>query len=490
MRKRFDSQTELGQTPIERVKLPAKSRDELPPILAGLQWVFKTPEINEEVFALLEQKIISGKQDTGRPGMDLWHILVLGVVRLGLDCDYDRIEHIANYDGLVRKIMGLPDFGIEGQIQFHHKTISDNICHIDASLLEEINVIVAREGLNILKKNGAQNLELKIDSYVLESNVHYPTDTSLLWDAGRKSINLISALFESLGLGGWRKATYLKKELKRAWRISGKSMRGGGIGKEERVTKAVSDYLDMANQIEQKVRQSLAELKGHDLSISNWARLERASYFHGHLVKHIDLVDRRLLKGESIAHEEKVFSLFEPHTEMIVKGKAGKPMELGHRLLIGSEKHGLILDYKVMEGGSESGETIPLVDRMFNNFGQDCLQSLSTDKGFSSVKDRELLELFIEQVVMPKKGKRSVADLEREHGKKWGKLRYSHSAVESDINCLEHHGLNRCPDKGLSGYKRYVGLGILAYNLHKIGARLLENEKRQQEGLRMRRRAS
>ena len=92
MRKRFDAQIGLWQTPIENVAIPEKSRDELPPILAGLQWIFITPEINEEIFGLLEEKVVVGRSDTGRPGMDLWHILVLGVVRLGLDCDYDRLR--------------------------------------------------------------------------------------------------------------------------------------------------------------------------------------------------------------------------------------------------------------------------------------------------------------------------------------------------------------------------------------------------------------
>ena len=82
MRKRFESQLQLGQTAIEHVAIPLKSRDELPPILAGLQWIFLTPEVNEEIFDLLEKQVCKGKQQTGRPGMDLWHILVLGVTRL------------------------------------------------------------------------------------------------------------------------------------------------------------------------------------------------------------------------------------------------------------------------------------------------------------------------------------------------------------------------------------------------------------------------
>ncbi len=490
MRKRFDPQIELGQTPIEKVRLPLKSRDELPPILAGLQWVYKTPEINEQVFALLEEAIIADKQATGRPGMDLWHILVLGVLRLGLDCDYDRIEHIANYDSLVREIMGLPAFGIEPQKQFHHKTISDNICHIDEELLQKLNLIISSNGLKVIKKNGASDLELKVDSYVLESNVHYPTDTNLLWDAGRKSIDLVSALCASLKISGWRKAKLWKHELKRAMRKCGKVSRGGGIGKEDRVKAVTSDYLGKAYELEEKIHLSLVEIQAKDLSMGDWALLTELVYFRDHMIKQMDLIDRRTLNAETIPHKEKVFSLFEPHTEMIIKGKAGKPSELGHRLLIGSERNGLILDYKVMEGGSESGEIVPLVDRMFKNFGEGCLRSLSTDKGFSSLGDRELLEQYIERVSMPKKGRKSVAERERENDSKMKKCRYQHSAVESDINCLEHHGLNRCPDKGLHGYKRYVGLGVLAYNLHKVGARLLENERLRSEGKRARRRSA
>jgi transposase, IS5 family len=98
-------QIQLGQTTIEKIQIPLKSRDEMPPILAGLQWIFLTPEVNEAVFQVLEKKLQGGKKQTGRPGMDLWHILVLGVTRLGLDCDFDRLEYHANFDSLLREIL-------------------------------------------------------------------------------------------------------------------------------------------------------------------------------------------------------------------------------------------------------------------------------------------------------------------------------------------------------------------------------------------------
>ena len=104
MRKRFEQQGKLGVISISEVKLPLKSRDELPPILRALKYIYVTPELNEEVFRILEAKVMKGKKKTGRYGMDLWHILVLSVVRLGLDADYDRLEDFANHHKLIRQI--------------------------------------------------------------------------------------------------------------------------------------------------------------------------------------------------------------------------------------------------------------------------------------------------------------------------------------------------------------------------------------------------
>jgi IS5 family transposase len=475
MRKRFELQLTLGQTAIELIKIPTKSRDELPPVLAGLQWIFITPEINEEIFELLEEKITSANNHTGRPGMDLWQILVLGVVRLALDCNYDRIEHVANYDGLVREVMGVPVFG--GVEQFHHKTLSENVCHIDDELLGRINEIVVKHGRDCFKKKGNEKIAVKTDSYVLESNVHYPTDVNLLWDAGRKCIELTSRLCESLGLSGWRKVKNWERQLKNAKRACEKTLSGGGAKKEERVKNTVSTYLQIAHELEVKVTGSMLELSVSSLRPLELLRLEELRYFHEMLVKHIDLVDRRLLKHEQIPHHEKIFSLFEPHTELIIKGKVMPPSEFGHRLLLSTDQYGLVLDYKVMEGGSEKEEIVPVAERLLERFGEDSLGSLSTDKGFSSAANREKLGQRIPLVVMPKIGRRSETEKEREREKIWHDLKQKHSAVESDINSLEHHGLNRCPDKGLTGYKRYVGLGILAYNLHRIGRKILEVQR-------------
>jgi transposase, IS5 family len=483
MRKRFEVQLALGKIPIEKVILPLKSRDELPPILAGLQWIFQTPEVNSRIFVLLESKLLAGKQATGRPGLDLWQILVLGVVRLGLDCDYDRLEHLANYDSLLRQILGLSPVQPPEEKPFHYKTLSQNVCHVDEELLQEINAIVAQAGRAVFKKKEdglAEPIRAKADTYVLETNVHFPTDLNLLWDAQRKCLDLAGRLARAEQLPGWRKAQDWRHKLKGHLRVLTRLSHGGGRNKEQRVRTAAKDFLAVSGQFEAKVFETMRRLRTCPLEVVGFTELIQLDYFHTALIRQMDLVERRLLREETIPHQEKVFSLFEPHTQWIAKGKLFPPVELGHPLLITTDQHELILDYRRLDSWPEVGAAIPLADRLLSRYGQAQIASLSFDKGFSRQEDRELLELYIPQVIMPKRGKRNRGEEQRESQKSFRALRNQHQAIESDINCLEHHGLNRCLDKGLDGFERYVGFGVLAYNLHKIGAWLLERQREAQ----------
>jgi IS5 family transposase len=479
MRKRFEVQLALGKTPIERVVLPTRSRDELPPVLAGLQWIFQTPEINCQIFDLLEKKVVAGKQATGRPGLDLWHILVLGVVRLALDCDYDRLEYLANYDGLLRQIMGLNPILSDQEKPFHYKTISENVCHVDEELLRQINALVVQAGRVAFKKKEsglAEPIRAKADSYVLETNVHFPTDLNLLWDAQRKCADLLLPMVQAAGLAGWRKCPEWRRKLKSQMIGLTRLASGGGPNKEQRQQAATGTYVRDSYRFEEKVFTTIRALPVAQDPLE-WARREQLDYFHTMMIKQLDLVERRLLRGERIAHQEKVFSLFEPHTEWVKKGKLFPPVELGHKVLLTTEQHELILDYKVMEQLNDANEVIALADRLLGSYGSKDVASLSFDKGFSRGEDRQLLELYIPEVIMPKRGKRNSQEQAREQQRSFAALRRKHNAIESDINALEHHGLDRCPDKGLHGFKRYVGFGVLAYNLHKIGQRLLQRRR-------------
>jgi hypothetical protein len=476
MRQRYSPQPDLQVIPIEKIQLPRKSRDELPPILIGLQWIWVHPTLKAAIFALLEAKLLSGKKATGRPGMDLWQILVLGVVRLGLDADWDRLEDMANHHLLIRQMLGLPavPWGQEAK-GFARQTLRDHVALVDADLLQEINALVAGAGRKVFSKKvgaPAAALEIKVDTYVLETDVHFPTDLNLLWDAGRKCVDLVEKYRAQLGyhLPGWRKAKDWRRRFKALERISSKAVYGGGANKERRVKAAARDYVHVGRELSAKVGASLLGLCDQAVERAHW---EALAYFHRMLDKHLDLVERRLVKEEKIAASEKVFSLFEPHTEWIQKGKLRPNVELGHRLLIATDQHRLIQDYQAPVAGAEVDQSVAVADRLLGRYGEGSLASLSFDKGFTRAEDRDLLSLYVPTVVMPKRGKKTVAEAVAESAKAFVTLRRAHSAVESDINALEHHGLNRCLDVGLQGYTRYVGYGVLAYNLHVIGRQLL-----------------
>lgn len=162
MRKTFEPQLRLGTTPIEEVKIPLKSRHEVPAIVHALQAIYCNNEINEKVFSILSAKIIGNKKQTGRPGMDLWYILVLGVLRLATNSNYDELEHYANYDSLIRQIMGIENQLGEPDIIFHYNTLRENISKFDEDMLKQINDIIVEYGHKIVKKKKMKNYRSKL----------------------------------------------------------------------------------------------------------------------------------------------------------------------------------------------------------------------------------------------------------------------------------------------------------------------------------------
>jgi len=478
MRQRFEQQINLRTVAISDVRFPLKSRDELPPVLMALQYIFVTPELNEKVFALLEKKVCGNKKKTGRKGMDLWHILVLAVVRHACGTNWDTLETWSNHHELVRRIMGVhaTAFIEDEKIEFAYQTILDNVSLIDEALLHEINLLVVDAGHKLVKKKEEEVLKLKTDSYAVETNIHFPTDLNLLWDSSRKCLDMIEKLVEITDVKGWRKIKSLRKNLKSLYRATSHQV---FKGKNEHQKKHyVKQYLLQARLLQQRVEDLI---KNPPLGLGNEIQIlsiiEMLGHYKKYITKFTDQIERRLIKGEVIPADEKVYSIFEEHTEWISKGKLNKKVELGHLVLITTDQYQFIVDYKVMEKQKDAKQVSDLCERIKKNFGGKKLYSHSFDKGFWSKDNHTTLkEAAIEQVILPKRGRHNKEDKERESSPAFKKLRNAHSAIESNINMLEHHGLNRCMDKGLRGYKRCVGLSILAYNLHILGNALKAKE--------------
>lgn len=465
MRKRFEEQFSLGVIPISEVKIRTKSRDEMPPLLVGLQTIFVTAELNEAVFELLESVICKDKKATGRQGMDLWHILVLGLVRHACNTNWDKLHHYANNDMTMRNIMGLHNNEFaEGFCEFEYQTILDNVSLLDTDTIDKINALVVEYGLKLFKKKEAEVLALKTDSFVVETNIHFPTDLNLLNDSVRKVLNRITYLMakDKISLQGWRKTKFIIKDFKRLLRSTSWAVFKGK--KEDYKKMMVHTYLDKAKYIECKLLKVLEDCQDEELK-----------KYTDYVTLFINQIDRRLLKGETIPSEEKVYSIFEEHTEWISKGK--RTPELGNLMMITTNQYHLIMDYKIMYKEKDASQIPSLLKRLHIAYPNQRIDSISTDKGFWSKANFEsCVNAGIKQVVMPKKGKCNKVEYEREHTKTFIKLRNKHSAVESNINMLEHRGLNRCMDKGKPHFERYVALSVLAYNLHLVGKEIIKQQ--------------
>ena len=476
MREGFGHQLALGCTPIDKVEIPPKHKGHMASLMAAIQYIYVNSEWNNRVEALLSEQIRKGKKQTGRKGMGLWELFVLGQVRLCMNISYDELLHLANYDAMLRGVMGVLPTDYSVGIQYEYQNIYDNVSLLTDELLREVNQVIVGVGHEVFKKKEGAALSCKTDSYVVETDTHFPTDYNLLWDSARKCIELSV----HSGADGWRKAKHWKRELKGFTRQIGRVSAGGGKNKATRLLAAVTACLSKAGDLAMKVKATLDSCKFE--TIQQLCLLVELEYYHSMLNKQIDLVDRRLLKGEEIPHQEKVFSIFQPYTEWIQKGKLRPNVEIGKKLFVTTDQYNLIVDYQIGDHQADNQLTIQIADRLLNRYR---IQSLSVDKGFSSKEDKALLEAFIPQVMMPKRGRRNAEEKALESSPKFIRLKNQHSAIESNINELEHRGLDRCPDRTESNFKSYIGLGVCAYNLHKIGRKLLQDrlEKQKKEEL-------
>jgi hypothetical protein len=182
-------------------------------------------------------------------------------------------------------MLGVPTtpWGAEAKV-FAHQTLRDNVALLDDALLQQINARVAAAGRAVFKKKDAapaEPLQIKVDSYVLEVDVHFPTDLNLLWDAGRKCVELIAKYRDQFGyaLPGWRKAKDWRRRLKALERMTGQAVRGGGLGKEKRLRQAVREYVGAGQELAAKVRASLLDLCDQPVELPHW---EALAYFSRH----------------------------------------------------------------------------------------------------------------------------------------------------------------------------------------------------------------
>ena len=477
MRKIIDMQMKIGELAIKNIEFDFRSRDEIPELLMGLQSIHCNLEVRDQVFEVL-MDIVPDDVDpnNGRSGMDLWKILVLGTLRLSCNWDYDKLMDIANNHRTLRLMLGHNAMDFESRYAL--QTLKDNICLFTPKVLDRINQIAIKHGHEIIGKKADEDLRASCDSFVLETDVHYPTDINLLFDAMRKTILLTLALCDGLGLPGWRQGSHLLKKVKKLFRKAQQLKRSTSKDdskrekREQLIIDAHLGYLELVESLIIRAKETLLAVASP--SIVAHLKTEEIKKYITHAERQIDQIRRRVVEGETIPHNEKVFSLFEEHTEWISKGKAGVSQELGLKVCVIKDQFGFILHHRVMQKETDDQIAIRIIQETKDRFNQ--LSECSFDKGFHSPYNQKELAKILDKVILPRKGKLSAINKEIENSQEFREARRKHSAVESSINALENHGLDRCRDHGLHGFKRYVGLAVVARNIQIIGHIIRQRE--------------
>jgi len=292
-------------------------------------------------------------------------------------------------------------------------------------------------------------------------------------------MELTGQLCKTLNQSYWRQSKLHIRNLKSVYRSIQSAKRSSKSGGEEKIKSLHKDYIHKSNSLLKKISSTFHKLTTSETTASflkphHLVLMNIIEKYMGYAKLFIDLIERRVLKGETIPHSEKIFSIFEDYTRWISKGKAGVMVEFGVPVTILKDQYGYILENQIMFSGSDVDVLQSLVERTLEQYPH--ISSLSSDKGFWSPGNYEALKSKIRMVVMPKKGYLNKLEKERESSADFKKLRRHHSSVESSINGLNHSGLDKCLDRSRLGFEKYVNLSILARNIFTLGKQLREQE--------------
>ena len=422
-----------------------------------------TPEMLDRVYNDL---IRNRRKETGRPGMTAEQVLRACVLKQYRSLTYEELAFHLEDSGSFRAFARLE----MGQYP-SSSTLQENIKPLSEETWEAIHHCL----MQYAKKAGIETgRKIRIDSTAIDSDVHDPTDASLLWDGVRIITRWLEEGHALTPRPDYRYSDHLRVVKKRHLAVV-------NAKKEEARVAAYRDMTLYAGKVVGYAKEAIPALQGYkanDLddmltALNLQAQLKRAV---GLLEKVISQTERRVFGGEKVPVSEKVVSFFEDHTDIIVKSR--REVQYGHKVFLSSGASNLILDCLIERGNpADSEQYIPMLKRHRGIFGYMPRQA-SADGGFASKKNlADAKELKIKDVAFAKRRSLEVLDMVKSSWV-YTRLKNFRAGIEANISTLKRaFGLDRCTWKGWGGFKSYVWSSIFAYNLQVIARIKLESAK-------------
>jgi transposase, IS5 family len=302
--------------------------------------------------------------------------------------------------------------------------------------------------------------KLRIDTTAVETNIHYPTDASLLWDSWRTLVRILRYVREEYPWICAENRFHDRKTRRRFLYITRYAKSTSGC-RQRTVKRVYRELMDAVERVLEISRQAVQQLPAWE----PWrAELE---HFQPLVEWVIDQARRRVLDGEMLPADEKLYSIFEEHTELLKRGKARKPVEFGHMVLLGQTREKFISQYRVMLPQIPDKDLVQdALDTHKQSFKR-LPKTLAADKGFyESMKELQKLEKHIATVSICKKGRRNALETAREQTEDFKEGQRFRAGIEGSISVLKRvFKLGRCLFKGFRNYASSIGCAIFCHNL-------------------------
>lgn len=474
MRKPFSTQTRLDCATIGEVQLNLKCRDEIIPILAGLRHIHGQGQLRDEILGLVAADVNEhSRDDRGREGLDYWHIIVLAAVRLGCNLDYDKLQDLAEQHRAMRHIMGIGDW--QEHMDFNWRRIRDNICLLKPGTLEAISHCLVEEAYR-LQPDAAK--KQRSDSFVVQTDIHYPTESSLIVDGVRKTMELCVKLSDVYDIARRRQHEHLLKKVKQTAREIARISARKGAKYKQRLAGRYGKLLRRAEAILRRAAETCETLQSeYELDFVSITQIVEITVFIERTQQVCGTARRRVLKGETVPNEDKLFSIFEPHTQLYRRGKAGQPNQFGRLVLIYEDAAGFISHHHVMPRDARDQDVALEQTRKLQERLDHRVEEISFDRGFHSPENQQQLAEIVANVCLPKPGKKQATEQVHTESVSFHQAKQRHPGVESAIGALQSgNGLVRCRDQSEVGFERYFALAVLGRNIHALGKLLLAKE--------------
>lgn len=429
---------------------------------------------NVSALRLVQRDLARGlkRPHTGRRGMTAAQALRSLVLMRIKNWDYRELQERIN-DGYTLRVF----------TQFYaervpsHNAFHRAFCRLTPETLQALNASVVQAAIDMGLEDGSK---LRVDTTVVESDIHYPSDSTLLWDCVRVITRQVLKLKEHLQ-GNCPFTVRTRSAHRRMLEIQ----RMSPLQRHHAQTAKYREILRIARSVIAQARDVVAKAKRRGsldvMTFALEAAVERTCNLADRVV---DQAHRRVIEGEQVPVDEKIVSIFEPHTDIIKRGKPLRPVEFGHKLLLSESTHGLITEYRVLDGNpSDESHVAPSLQHHKRVFGK-FPKVFATDRGFHSAANiAACKKARVKLVCMPQRGgQRTPAQEAYEKTRAFKDGQRFRAGIEGRISVLfRGRGMKRCLFEGRERFDLLVGAAVLANNLLVIAAFLERRHARRKK---------